>query len=107
MCMVLKCMYACSCLTLCDPYEVGPPGSSVPGILQARTPEPGCDFLLQGCPRKYRETLNHHVVYQELTRCCKSIILQKERKKLIEKGNVFAVSRGGGWGKGHGMFVFF
>ena len=101
-------MYVCMLMSdSLRPYEVGPPGSSVPGILQARTPEPGCDFLLQGCPRKYRETLNHHVVYQELTRCSKSIILQKERKKLIEKGNVFAVSRGGGWGKGHGMFVFF
>jgi len=28
-----------SCLTLCDPIESRPPGSSVPGILQARTLE--------------------------------------------------------------------
>ena len=28
-----------SCLTLCDPIEGSPPGSSVPGILQARTLE--------------------------------------------------------------------
>ena len=28
-----------SCLTLCDPAESSPPGSAVPGILQARTPE--------------------------------------------------------------------
>ena len=27
------------CLTLCDPREGSPPGSPVPGILQARTPE--------------------------------------------------------------------
>ena len=33
------------CPTLCDPID--PPGSSVPGILQARTPEWGCQFLLQ------------------------------------------------------------
>ena len=26
-----------SCLTLCDPIDGSPPGSSVPGILQART----------------------------------------------------------------------
>ena len=26
-----------SCLTLCDPLDGSPPGSSVPGILQART----------------------------------------------------------------------
>ena len=30
-----------SCLTLCDPIEGGPPGSPVPGILQARTLEWG------------------------------------------------------------------
>ena len=28
-----------SCLTLCDPINGSPPGSSVPGILQARTLE--------------------------------------------------------------------
>ena len=28
-----------SCLTLCDPIDRSPPGSSVPGILQARTLE--------------------------------------------------------------------
>ena len=28
-----------SCLTLCDPIDDSPPGSPVPGILQARTLE--------------------------------------------------------------------
>ena len=28
-----------SCLTLCDPIDVSPPGFPVPGILQARTLE--------------------------------------------------------------------
>ena len=28
-----------SCLTLCDPIEGSPPGSLIPGILQARTLE--------------------------------------------------------------------
>ena len=28
-----------SCPTLCDPVDGGPPGSSIPGILQARTLE--------------------------------------------------------------------
>ena len=28
-----------SCLALCDPIDGSPPGSSVPGILQARTLE--------------------------------------------------------------------
>ena len=27
------------CPTLCDPIDSSPPGSAVPGILQARTPE--------------------------------------------------------------------
>ena len=35
-----------SCPTLCDPIEGSPPGSPVPGILQART-RVGCHFLLQ------------------------------------------------------------
>ena len=30
-----------SCLTLCDPIDGSPPGSPVPEILQARTPEWG------------------------------------------------------------------
>ena len=34
-----------SCLTLCDPIDGSPPGSSVPGILQARTLD--CHFLVQ------------------------------------------------------------
>ena len=28
-----------SCLTLCDPIDDSPPGSPIPGILQARTLE--------------------------------------------------------------------
>ena len=28
-----------SCLTLCDPIDCNPPGSPIPGILQARTAE--------------------------------------------------------------------
>ena len=28
-----------SCPTLCDPTDGSPPGSTIPGILQARTPE--------------------------------------------------------------------
>ena len=37
------------CPTLCDPMDLSPPGSSVPGILQARIlTGVGCCFLLQG-----------------------------------------------------------
>ena len=35
-----------SCPTLCDPIDGSPPGSAVPGILQARTGV-DCHFLLQ------------------------------------------------------------
>jgi len=37
-----------SCPTLCDPIDGSPPGSPIPGILQARTlTGVGCHFLLQ------------------------------------------------------------
>ena len=36
-----------SCPTLCDPIDGSPPGSPVPGILQARTLEWGYHCLLQ------------------------------------------------------------
>ena len=36
-----------SCPTLCDPIDGSPTGSSLPGILQARTTGVGCHFLLQ------------------------------------------------------------
>ena len=35
------------CPTLCDPIDGSPTGSQVPGILQARTLEWVCHFLLQ------------------------------------------------------------
>ena len=54
-----------SCSTLCDPIDGSPPGSSVPGILQARTLEwvaislsNACmpAKLLQSCPTPYDPT---------------------------------------------------
>ena len=45
--MKVKVLVSKSCLTLCDPMECNPPGSSVRGILQARilgwvaVPSPG------------------------------------------------------------------
>ena len=36
-----------SCPTLCDPIDGSPPGSPIPGILQARNTGVGCHFLLQ------------------------------------------------------------
>ena len=36
-----------SCPTLCDPIDGSPPGSPIPGILQAQNTGVGCHFLLQ------------------------------------------------------------
>ena len=44
-----------SCPTLCDPRDGGPPGSTVPGILQAKNTGVGCHFLLQ-CIKVKRES---------------------------------------------------
>ena len=42
-----------SCLTLCDPIDSSPPGSSVPGILQARILEwVAVSFSTQSCNTK-------------------------------------------------------
>src|SRR5574337_237010 len=40
-----------SCLTLCDPIDGSPPGSPVPGILQARTLEWVAIFFSNACQK--------------------------------------------------------
>ena len=47
LCM-LSCSVVPSCPTLCDPVACSPPGSSVHGVLQARTLEWAAVFPLQG-----------------------------------------------------------
>ena len=47
-----SCPYSCavslhSCLTLCNPMDYSPAGSSVQGVLQARNIGVGCYFLLE------------------------------------------------------------
>ena len=37
-----------SCLTLCDPMDCSPPGSSIHGIFPGKNTRVGCHFLLQG-----------------------------------------------------------
>ena len=46
-----SCLVAQSCLTLCDPVDYSPPGSSVHGILQARTLEWVAIFSSRGFSR--------------------------------------------------------
>ena len=45
---VLRCLAAQSCLTLCDPMDCSPPGSSVHGDSPGRNTGVGCFALLQG-----------------------------------------------------------
>ena len=42
------CLVARLCLTLCDPMDCNPPGSSVPGDSPGKKTEVGCHALLQG-----------------------------------------------------------
>ena len=44
------CSVAKSCLTLCDPMDCSPPGSSVHGIFQARITGVGCHSVLRDLP---------------------------------------------------------
>ena len=44
----MPCSVAQSCLTLCDPMDCSPPGSSIHGIFQAKNTGVGCHLLLQG-----------------------------------------------------------
>ena len=46
--MCVLCLVTQSCLTLCDPVDCSPPGSSVHGIFQTRITGVGCHALLQG-----------------------------------------------------------
>ena len=41
------CLFAQLCLTLCDPMDCGPPGSSVHGDSPGRNTRVGCQALLQ------------------------------------------------------------
>ena len=51
------------CLTLCDPRDSSPPGSPVPGILQARTLEWSTECLISDL---YPELLSGGVEGQQL-----------------------------------------
>ena len=46
-----------SCLTLCNPLDCSPPGSSVHGIFLGKNTGVGCHFLLQGIFQTHRSNL--------------------------------------------------
>ena len=49
-----------SCPTLCDPIDGSPPGSPIPGILQARTPEGVAISFSNACKWKVKvKSLSH------------------------------------------------
>ena len=45
--LAVLCLVTQSCLTLCDPTDCGPPGSSVHWDSPGKNPGVGCHFLLQ------------------------------------------------------------
>ena len=50
---VLLCLVTQSCLTLCDPMDCSPPGSSVCGDSPGKNTRVGCHALLQGIEPRY------------------------------------------------------
>ena len=49
-----------SCPTLCDPIDGSPPGSAVPGILQARTLEWAAISFSKGSPKSPQKRARNH-----------------------------------------------
>ena len=71
------------CLTLCDPMDYSPPGSSVPGILQAR--------ILEWVAIAFSDSL-----YANLKKKMSKLTYLQNNNKLTESG--FMVTRGMGRG---------
>ena len=68
--LILKVLVTQSCLTLCDPMDYSPPGSSVHGILQARILEwvampssRGSSQLRDQTPISYVSCIGRQVLY--------------------------------------------
>ena len=71
-----------SCPTLCDPTDGSPPGSTIPGILQARTLEWVAISFSNICICMYLQ-LSHFAGHQKL-RHSELIVLQFKTKKREE-----------------------
>ena len=56
----VPCLPAQSCLTLCDPLDCSPPGSSIRKIYSGKNPGVGHHFLLQGI---FLTQINPHFLY--------------------------------------------
>ena len=75
------CLVAQSCLTLCDPMDCSPPGSSVHGDSPGKNTGVGCHALLQGIfPRSLLKLMriklvmpsNHLILCHPLSSCPQS-----------------------------------
>ena len=68
-----------SCPTLCDPRDSSPPGSPVPGILQARTLESGAiSFSMCICTYTHNVILLNHEKKKELLSFATTKIVLKD-----------------------------
>ena len=72
-----------SCLTLCDPIDSSPPGSSIPGILQARTLE-WVAISFSGGKGRETESVNstHHSVMNYMEKNLKRFTKPHERGSI-------------------------
>ena len=72
-CICYCCLVAKSCLTLCDPMDCGPPGSSIHGISQARLLEWVAVSVSRGSsqPRDWAHVswIGRQILYQWAGRC--------------------------------------
>ena len=84
--MKVKVLVIQSCLTLCDPTDCSPPGSSVHGILKARILEwvaiPSSRGSSQPRDRTQVSCIADSVLSEPLRKPCKAIVIIKKKKKL-------------------------
>ena len=75
-----------SCLTLCDPTDCSPPGSSVHGILKARILEwvaiPSSRGSSQPRDRTQVSCIADSVLSEPRRKPCKAIVIKKKKKKI-------------------------
>ena len=84
-----------SCLTLCDPMDCSPPGSSIHGIFQARILEWAAISFSRGSSRPRDQTLVSRIVDRHFTVWATKevpgyretfLVIKKKKKKTFSKG---------------------
>ena len=77
-----------SCPTLCDPIDGGPPGSPVPGILQARTLEWVAISFKEGCVATCKSMMLEHTLKAHTkinSKWLKDLNIRHNTIKLLEE----------------------